>query len=92
MQKREIKSSLDNILCEIAIGVYYPLKHKLKTCHDYPIICNEDIDGWTGLRDCYRGLVIMKNRDGDSDVYDSVNFQGKIGYFQEMPKAKEITD
>lgn len=31
--------------CEVCIGVYHPLKHKLKTCHDYPIICNEEIDG-----------------------------------------------
>lgn len=43
--------------CEIAIGVYFPLKHKLKTCHHYPIILDEDSEGWPGLRDFYRGLV-----------------------------------
>lgn len=34
----------------------------------------------------------MKNRDGDSDVYDSVNFFGEIGLFRELPKADDITD
>lgn len=78
--------------CNVCIGIYDPLKHKIKTCRDYPIICDENIDGWEGLRSRMKGLCLIKNRSGESDKFDAVNFFGEIGLFQEMPKAKEITD
>lgn len=76
--------------CEVCIGVYYPLKHKLKTCHGHPII--GDTGGFDGLRDRYRGLCLIKNRNGESEKYVSVNFFGEIGMFKELPKAETITD
>lgn len=77
---------------EICIGVYFPLKHKLKNCHGYPIIVEDQSADFQGLRDTYRGLCLIKNRKGESDKYDNVSFYGQIGLFKELPKAEEITD
>lgn len=78
--------------CEICIAVYYPLRHRLKTCHDYPIIVDGEYEPgkFMGLRDKYRGLTLIKNRNGESEKYVSTNFFGEIGLFRELPKASEI--
>lgn len=78
--------------CEVCIGVYFPLKHKLKTCHEYVIINDIKGDSFKGLRDRYRGLCLIKNREGESEKYVSVNFFGEIGLFRELPKADTISD
>lgn len=77
---------------EVCIGVYYPLKHKLKTCHGYPIIINDPNNPFEGLRDRYRGLCLIKNRDGESEKYISTSFFGEIGMFKELPKPDTISD
>lgn len=78
--------------CELCIGVYYPLKHKLKTHRGYPIICDSSAD-FKGLRDRYRSLVIVKSRLGVSDRLIPVNFFGEIGYFKQFKdKPENITD
>ena len=79
----------DALLC---IGVYCPLKFKLKTKYDYPIICEDQGDGFVGLRDRIRFLQIVKNRTGESDRSIPVAFYGENGYFVPMPKANEIKD
>lgn len=76
---------------EVCIGVYYPLKHKLKMCHGYPIIKEND-PSFQGMRDRYRGLCLIKNREGESDKYISVNFFGELGIFRELPKPETIID
>lgn len=78
--------------CELCIGVYYPLKYKIKTKADYPIIREDDGSGFIGLRDRIRFLQIIKNRNGESDRSIPTAFYGEIGYFRELPKANEITD
>lgn len=77
--------------CELCIGVYYPLKHKLKSHRGYPII-NEQESNFKGLRDRYRSLCLIKNRLGVSDRLIPVNFFGEIGYFAQLPKADTIQD
>lgn len=77
--------------CEICIGVYHPLKHKLKTHRGYPIICDSSSD-FKGLRDRYRSLCLIKNRLGVSDRLIPVNFMGEIGYYRNLPKPEEISD
>lgn len=77
--------------CEVCIGIYFPLKHKLKSCHQYPIITDPG-SSFDGLRDRYRGLCLIKNRDGDSEKYISTNFYGELGLFKELPKPDEIQD
>lgn len=81
--------------CDVCIGVYNPIKFKVKVHRGYPIIMDKMIDsddGFIGLRDRYRALCLIKNRQGDVDKLVSVNFFGEIGLFKELPKAKEIID
>ena len=75
--------------CQICIGVYFPLKHKVKTHKGYPII-TEDQNGFVGLRDRYRALCLIKNREGVSDRIIPVSFYGELGLFKEIPKPDEI--
>ena len=77
--------------CQVCIGVYYPLKHKLKNHRGYPII-NDATSDFKGLRDRYRSLCLIKNRQGVSDRLIPVNFLGEIGYYRSLPKPEEVTD
>lgn len=77
--------------CEVCIGVYHPLKHKLKNHRGYPII-NDQTSDFKGLRDRYRSLCLIKNRQGVSDRLIPVNFLGEIGYYRNLPKPEEVTD
>ncbi len=79
-------------MCEICIGVYYPLKFKLKTHKHYPIIIDDPNSSWDGLRDRYRSLQLIKNRQGQSEKAIPVNFFGEIGYWNQFPKADTISD
>lgn len=74
------------------IAIYYPLKFKLKTKADYPVICEDQGDGFTGLRHVLRFIRIVKNRYGDSEKSIAVGFWGNVGIFKELPKASEIKD
>ena len=77
--------------CQVCLGVYYPLKHKLKTHRGYPII-NDACSDFKGLRDRYRAICLIKNRMGVSDRVIPVNFMGEIGYYRNLPKPEEISD
>ena len=43
------------------------------------------------LRDRYRCLSLIKNRDGESDKSLGLNFIGEIGYFRELPRGDEMS-
>ena len=49
----------------------------------------EDHNGYniTKLKDRYRWLSILKNRDGEADVGLGLNFIGEAGVFKELPAA-----
>ena len=79
--------------CEICIGIYNPLRFKLKTHKKYPIIVEGASEGqFGGLRDRYRAACLLKNRQGESDKLISLNFFGELGIFRELPKVEQITD
>lgn len=80
--------------CELCIGVYFPLKFKIKSHLGYPIIVDESplTGNFKGLRDRYKALNIIKNRQGISDRVIPVNFFGELGIFKEFPPAKTISD
>lgn len=79
--------------CEVCIGIYNPLRFKLKTHKKYPIIIEGAAEGqFGGLRDRYRAACLLKNRQGESDKLISLNFFGELGIFRELPKPDEITD
>ena len=78
---------------EICIGIYYPLKYKIKNHRGYPIIVENNQQGsFIGLRDRYRSAILIKNRLGVSDRLVPLNFFGEIGYFIELPKADSVTN
>ncbi len=76
---------------DVCIGIFNPIKLKIKTHRGYPIIVEGD-SSFNGLRDRYRGLCLIKNREGDPDKYISMNFFGEIGYWKQLPKSNEIID
>ena len=82
--------------CEICIGVYYPLKFKIKSHGNYPIIVEDNGqqggNSFIGLRDRYRALCLIKNRHGVNDKMIPCNFFGELGIFKELPNGKTITD
>lgn len=79
--------------CDICIGIYYPLKYKIKTHRGYPIIVeNNQTGAFIGLRDRYRNAILIKNRLGKSDRLVPLNFFGELGYFVELPKADSVTN
>ena len=77
---------------EICIGIYYPLKFKLKTHKEFPIIVDDKMSDFEGLRGRYRSLQLIKNRQGESEKAVPVNFFGEIGYWNQFPKVTEIKD
>lgn len=77
--------------CDTCMALFNPVKLKLKTTRGYQII-NEPPATFPGLRDRYRGLCLIKNREGDPDKYIPLNFFGEIGIFRELPKADQIID
>lgn len=81
--------------CLVCIGIYHPLKYKIKTHKGYPIIIENDNpapEDFLGLRDRYRAAQLIKNRFGESDKIIPVSFYGEIGYWRELPKANTIKD
>ena len=79
--------------CEVCIGIYNPLRFKLKSHKKYPIIVESAGEGqFNGLRDRYRAACLIKNRQGESDKIIPLNFFGELGIFRELPKPEEITD
>lgn len=79
--------------CDICIGIYYPLKYKIKNHRGYPIIVENNQQGaFIGLRDRYRSAILIKNRLGESDRLVALNFFGELGYFIELPKADTVTN
>ena len=75
---------------EICIGVYCHLKFKVKTKSGYPIICEDNGDGFIGFRDRIRFLQIVKNRFGESDRSIASLFYGELGLFEELDKPENI--
>ena len=96
LSDEDIKDSGDPFNdCLVCIGIYHPLKYKIKTHKGYPIIIEKDSpapEDFIGLRDTYRAAQLIKNRFGQCDKIVPVSFFGEIGYWKALPKASEITD
>lgn len=55
--------------------------------YDIPEFRGYDI---AALRNNFRSLSILKNRDGEADKILGLHFIGEIGHFEELPPAKEM--
>lgn len=67
----------------VVLALFSPRRYEISPFKDYNII---------KLRDRYRNLTILKNRDGEADINIGMRFLGEIGSFEELPKGSEMTE
>lgn len=63
------------------IGLFAPDRYELRNHLGYDI---------TKLGDNYRGLSLLKTRDGEANVKIGLYFNGKITEYRELPEVKEF--
>lgn len=67
----------------IVLALFNPFKYGMNTHRGYPI---------DQLKRNYRSIHALKNRGGADGLVVGTHFQGNIGKFKELPKAKELRD
>lgn len=67
--------------CDVAVGIFSPYKHDIKTYRGYNV---------AEMGDSYRNINIFKNRFGFQNVNIGMYFDGAVNYFKELPRADEI--
>lgn len=67
---------------DMAIGIVSAKRYKMEAHNDYNIKL---------LQDRYRSINIAKNRDGDADLALGLLFLGENGFFEELPRASDMT-
>lgn len=65
------------------MSIFSPMRYDIQKYRGYKI----DV-----LKDRFRSLSLLKNRDGDSDKTIGLKFLGEIGLFRELPRADLMTD
>jgi replicative DNA helicase len=65
----------------VIFALFSPHRYNLPKFYDYDIGI---------LKDRFRSLSILKNRDGQSDLITGLEFTGQVGYFDHLPPAKDI--
>lgn len=66
------------------MALFNPFRYNMDFHRKYPIM------GSQGLQRDYRGLSILKNRDGTDNMALGLHFIGEVGKFRELPKASDI--
>jgi len=69
--------------CSLMIGLFAPHRYEIKEHNGYDL---------TKLRDNYRELVVLLNRDGEGFFADDLLFNGAVNYFEEAPKTIHHTE
>lgn len=67
----------------VIMTLFAPNRHEIPKFRGYDI---------KKLRDRFRSVQVLKNRDGASDVRIGLQFVGEVGYFQEIPKPTDISE
>ena len=65
----------------VIMTLFSPRRHELEKFRGYDI---------AKLKDRFRSVSVLKNRDGEADVRVGLQFVGEVGYFRELPKAKDM--
>lgn len=65
----------------LVIGLFSPYRYKIEEHSGYNI---------KKLKNFYRSINIIKNRDGLADFKVPIFFDGATNYFQELPKSDDI--
>lgn len=68
---------------DVVLALFSPHRYEMNTHRKYDI---------TKLKDRYRGISILKNRDGEADKNLGLLFVGECGLFRELPKADLMTE
>ena len=67
----------------IVLSIFSPLRYKLDTYRGYNV---------NMLKDRFRAMGVLKNRDGEADKVIGIKFLGEMGYFKELPIPSLMTD
>lgn len=65
----------------LVLGLFAPNRYGIEEHRGYNI---------NKLKDYYRSLSVLKNRDGISDIKVPLYFNGATGFFKEYPKLKDM--
>ena len=65
----------------VIFALFSPHRHELESFRGYDI---------KKLKDRFRSLSLLKNRDGASDIRIGLQFVGEVGYFKELPKLPDF--
>ena len=71
---------------DVVLGIAYPITYGLDTYKGYMI---NPTSGGFGNR--FRGISIIKNREGDVNINIGICFFGEVGMWINLPKAEEFT-
>lgn len=77
------ESKLTQRKANIVLGLFAPARHDLHNYNGYNIL---------RLKDNFRSLRILKNRNGISNVVTGLYFNGAVNSFRELPKGVEMTE
>jgi hypothetical protein len=67
---------------DMVMALAYPWRYSYTTYKDFDI---------STLKDYFRCLHVLKNRNGDANKHIGLNFFGNLGLFLELPKVKDMT-
>lgn len=65
----------------LVMGLYYPYRYGLQSHQGYDMMI---------MTNKYRSLHILKNRDGEDGLTIGLLFDGRNGYFEEMPTLVDL--
>lgn len=77
------ESKLTARKANIILGLFSPAIHELQNYRGYNI---------GRLQDNYRNLSIIRQRNGESGINVGLYFNGACNYFQELPRASDMTE
>ena len=71
---------------DIVLQLFFPFREKLKTYRGFKVLDDD------GIGQVLRSVIISKNRYGIANQVICLGFWGSVGWFQELPDPKNITD
>lgn len=67
---------------DMVLALAYPWRYGYTTYKDFDI---------STLKDYFRCLHVLKNRNGEANKHIGLNFHGNLGMFLELPRVKDMT-
>lgn len=67
----------------VVLALFSPQRYEMDKFRDYNV---------SRLKNRFRSLSILKNRDGDADKIVGLKFIGEVGHFEELPRGVDMTE